>query len=95
MEDSWTVTVDIFDVRLTHEVSEGEARLEGTACNCDIPKEVCRHVALADSRVRAVFDEDNGEGLEGTIVEAPAQWVGLVDEEGVEASGTLSSNEEI
>ncbi|MBB6090983.1 hypothetical protein HNR49_002369 [Halobacterium salinarum] len=26
MEDSWTVTVDIFDVRLTHDVSEGEVR---------------------------------------------------------------------
>ncbi|AAG18741.1 MULTISPECIES: hypothetical protein [Halobacterium] len=89
MEDSWTVTVDIFDVRLTHDVSEGEVRLEGAACNCDIPEEVCRHVALADSRVRAVFDETaTVEGLEGTITAAPAQWVPLVDEEGVEASDT-------
>lgn len=81
MEDEWTVRVDIFDVRLSHRVSNGEARLEESACNCDIDREVCRHVALADSRVRAVFDDDTAEGLEGTITHAPAQWVPLVEEE--------------
>lgn len=88
MEDTWVVAVDIFDVRLSHLVSNGEAKLDEAHCNCDIDKEVCRHVALADSRVRAVFDDecDGGEGLEGTITHAPAQWIGIVDEEGVESS---------
>jgi|GEM_PF-6330195 len=87
MEDTWVVQVDIFDVRLVHTVEGGEAKLEESACNCDIEREVCRHVALADSRVRAVFNEgDDGEGLEGTITQAPAQWMGLVDEEGVESA---------
>jgi len=87
MNDVWVVQVDIFDVRLSHRVSNGEAKLNESECNCDIDKDICRHVALADSRVRAVFDEDGGgEGLEGTITAAPAQWVPLVDEEGVESS---------
>lgn len=88
MEDKWVVAVDIFDVVLHHTVKDGEARLEESSCNCDIEREVCRHLALADSRVRAVFDknDDDGEGLEGTIKQAPQQWIGIVDEDGVESS---------
>ena len=92
MRDAWVVQVDIFDVRLTHRVENGEAVLEESDCNCDVQREVCRHVALADSRVRAVFDEggDGGEDLEGTITAAPAQWVALVESKEVRASDPLA-----
>jgi len=90
MKDEWVVSVDIFDVSLAFDVSVEEgACLSEAECDCDSAE--CRHVLVAEARVRHVFadadweweDERERLGLpdEGVeVVEAPAQWRALVDD---------------
>lgn len=87
--DDWTVRVDIFDVELAFTVKSGDARLVSSSCNCDIESETCRHIAIAEGRVRAVFQDESLAGVRGRIISAPALWKHIVNEEGeVEASDT-------
>jgi hypothetical protein len=87
MRDAWMVAVDIFDVTLAFKMENGKAHLVESSCNCDISSEVCRHVAIAEGRVQAVFDDADLAGIKGTITHAPAVWRPLVSEdERVESS---------
>lgn len=79
--DDWTVNVDVFDVSLSFRVSNGNARVVSSNCNCDINRETCRHVAIAEGRVQAVFQNDDPDGVRGRITHAPSLWRPLVDEE--------------
>lgn len=67
MEDEWSVSVDIFSVKMTFEadIEEG-ARIVDAKCDCDTeplatdggePEQMCRHTRLAAARIRTVFDD--------------------------------------
>lgn len=87
--DDWVVNVDIFDVELSFQVTDGNARLIDESCNCDISNDVCRHIAIAEGQVRGVFSDDDLDGVKGRITEAPSLWRPLVDEiESVASSDT-------
>lgn len=91
--DDWTVVVDVFDVTLSFSVSNGNARLVESSCNCDATADSdCRHIGIGEGRVRAVFADDDLRGVRGRITQAPALWRPLVSEkEAVEASDTAVS----
>ena len=90
MKDEWVASVDIFTVSLTFDVCvEKGARLVEAECDCDSAE--CRHVRLAETKVRHVFadgdwewdDERERLGLpreDVEVTEAPAQWRPLLDD---------------
>lgn len=86
--DDWTVRVDVFSVGLSFRVTNGNAKLVEESCNCDISDDVCRHVAIAEGRVRAVFNDESLDGVKGKVTQAPALWRPICEDDGVEASDT-------
>jgi hypothetical protein len=81
MSETWVVHVDIFNVELRYCLNSDNAQLKSCECNCDIEKDVCRHVAIADSRVRAVFQDGSSDTLRGTILYAPRQWIPCIQDD--------------
>jgi hypothetical protein len=96
MEDEWSLSVDIFEVDVTFNVSvERGPQVTHAECDCDATKTIadggdpttkCRHTRQARARIETIFDDREWKSLSVAkdvvfINEAPAQWAPLINDD--------------